>query len=426
MSNLIKIRGYYYYNRRIPEIFREYDPRNNIRITLKTKVKGEALRSTKELNHRIEAYWHSLAANNARYDPYSFKEAIKEARLFPRKREVFSINNERSITASELRDLLLHVLLGENLPAEKAKPKQTAKKIKSALELYFKLSKDKTLYKSENQILKWQRPRQRTVINFVKVCGNKPITEISRDDLVAFRDWWMKRIKKGLKPSTANKDFIHLKVILETVSDHLGYKIDTTQLFKRIRFKAVVEQARLPLPKSDIISVLQFLKGHSEPALYNLVAILAETGARPSEILGLLPEDIHLETDTPYISIVDRKKRELKTPYSQREIPIVGYALNAFKNQPNGFKKYRDRVDETTTKINKLLRTNNLFPSRKHSLYSLRHSFQDRVLSINMPDRIQADLMGHKFERIRYGTGASLEQKYEMLNQAKLKSDTSD
>lgn len=70
---------------------------------------------------------------------------------------------------------------------------------------------------------------------------------------------------------------------------------------------------------------------------------------------------------------------------------------------PNGFEYYRDRVDSLTTAINKFLRDNDLMPSENHSLYSLRHNFQDRILSVDTPDRLQAELMGHRFQRPKYG-----------------------
>ena len=55
-------------------------------------------------------------------------------------------------------------------------------------------------------------------------------------------------------------------------------------------------------------------------------------------------------------------------------------------------------------------------------MYSLRHSFQERSLAVNTPDRVQADLMGHKFNRPAYGEGAALVHKLERLDKIRLKS----
>jgi len=149
--------------------------------------------------------------------------------------------------------------------------------------------------------------------------------------------------------------------------------------------------------------------------------ILSETGARPSEIVGLLPEDIKLDAEIPHISITDRRERPLKTTHSQRDIPLIGFALEAFKAMPEGFPKYRDKSDQLSAAVNKFLRENKLFPTKQHSMYSLRHSFQDRVLNVNAPDRVQAELMGHKFHRPKYGDGATLKLKLEWLYKVRLK-----
>ncbi|GGB55718.1 hypothetical protein GCM10011503_00010 [Henriciella pelagia] len=44
-----------------------------------------------------------------------------------------------------------------------------------------------------------------------------------------------------------------------------------------------------------------------------------------------------------------------------------------------------------------------------HSFYSLRHSFEDRMIAAGVDDRIRRDLFGHRLDRERYGKGASLE-----------------
>lgn len=35
------------------------------------------------------------------------------------------------------------------------------------------------------------------MLNLEKVIGNKPIAEISTDDLWRFRSWWLKRLEAG-------------------------------------------------------------------------------------------------------------------------------------------------------------------------------------------------------------------------------------
>lgn len=39
-------------------------------------------------------------------------------------------------------------------------------------------------------------------------------------------------------------------------------------------------------------------------------------------------------------------------------------------------------------------------------MYSLRHSFEDRMIAAGVDDRIRRDLFGHRLDRERYGKGA--------------------
>lgn len=65
--------------------------------------------------------------------------------------------------------------------------------------------------------------------------------------------------------------------------------------------------------------------------------------------------------------------------------------------------------------MNKFLRANGLLETPRHSLYSLRHSFEDRMLAAGIDDRIRRDLFGHRLDRERYGKGASLEHVAELV-----------
>jgi integrase len=296
--------------------------------------------------------------------------------------------------------------------------------IEEALGRYWDYSKDKILNKSPNQIRKWRNPRKKAIKNFINCTGNKPINELTREDTLKFRDWWIERVdKEGKSSGSANKDFIYVKVIITTVAENLKLDIDTIHLFKKLALVKDDGRKRLPFESSYIVNTLlnpANLKGLNSQARWFLHAF-AETGAGLAELTGLLPEDIVLDHEIPHIKIVPRAKKALKTKFRKRAIPLVGYALDAFKACPNGFTDYADNPDLLSNVLSKYLWEHELFPSDQHSVYSLRHSFQDRLLAANAPDRVQADLMGHKFNRPVYGEGASLKQKMEWMEQVQLK-----
>ena len=61
------------------------------------------------------------------------------------------------------------------------------------------------------------------------------------------------------------------------------------------------------------------------------------------------------------------------------------------------------------------MRENGLFETPDHVLYSLRHSFEDRMLAAGVDERIRRDIFGHRLDRERYGAGATLEHKRDIL-----------
>ena len=63
------------------------------------------------------------------------------------------------------------------------------------------------------------------------------------------------------------------------------------------------------------------------------------------------------------------------------------------------------------------LRVNGLRPTKDHSVYSLRHSFKDRLVAVEAPDSLIDSLMGHKTYKPKYGKGPSLELKLKYLQQ---------
>ena len=88
---------------------------------------------------------------------------------------------------------------------------------------------------------------------------------------------------------------------------------------------------------------------------------------------------------------------------------MAGISLEAFQQCPNGFPRYHDKAGLSAT-INKFMRENGMAETPEHTLYGLRHSFEDRMLDRDVDERIRRDLMGHSLNRERYGRGASLEK----------------
>ncbi|GLK54349.1 integrase [Methylopila capsulata] len=287
--------------------------------------------------------------------------------------------------------------------------------VSKALDLYWTLAKDKTLGKSEDQLRRWQNPLKKATRNFVEQVGDKALADITGDDMLDFRQWWLDRLEaEDLTPNSANKDLTHLAVVWRTVNKmkRLGLVLPLSDL----SFREGERRARPPFSVEWIKTRL--LKPGALDGLNTearcIVLGMVNTGYRPSEGAGLLPQHIRLDGKTPYISI-EPVGRQLKNETSRRLIPLTGVSLEAFRACPKGFPTYAGK-DKISATINAFLAANGLKQTPDHSLYSLRHSFEDRMLTAGIDERIRRDLMGHSLGgRERYGEGGALEHRAKLL-----------
>lgn len=426
MYYLLSRGGRFYYNRRVPNAFRAYDPRDKIRVALNTDSRKEALKLALAHNERLEGYWQGLAATGATFAESDYKALVDRSRLLGFTYLPCHVLASGPVTriVNRLAHAETNAYHEKHVEAVLGKHSEPVITISGTLNRFWDLVKDQTLNKSPNQIRKWRNPRVKAIHNLIGCIGDKPLHEITRDDMLNFRNWWIGRLdKEGLISGSANKDLIYCKMILTTVAENMKVTIDTGHLFRKLIITKDDSVQRLPFESSYIVSTLlnpDNLKGLNEQARWVLHAF-AETGAGLAELTGLMPEDIRLDAEIPHVAIVPRTKKALKTKFRARQIPLVGFALDAFKACPKGFTDYYDRPDALSAVLGKYLRENNLLPTDQHSVYSLRHSFQDRILSVNCPDRIQADVMGHKFNRPVYGAGATLAHKLEWMQKVQLK-----
>jgi len=130
------------------------------------------------------------------------------------------------------------------------------------------------------------------------------------------------------------------------------------------------------------------LRGLNDQAR-GIVLLMVNTGLRPSEAAGLQAADIRLDHAVPHIEIKAQtegeRRRALKTRNAQRVIPLAGVSLDAMRAFPDGFPRYYDKVGLSQT-VNKYLRENGLMETEEHTLYCLRHSFEDRMLEAGIDE----------------------------------------
>lgn len=399
--------------KRVPARYEAVEPRRFIWLSLHTDSMTEADRKAGPAWEQLVAGWEAKLAGDTSDAEQRFEAA----------RELAEARGFRFMRAEKVAELPTDELLARIKAVSTIKGKPDLKEaaallggakepeitVTRALELYWGLAREKTIGKSADQLRKWRNPRIKAVQTFVSVVGDKAISEISGDDMLDFRAWWLDRIEnEGLTPGSANKDLIHLGDVLKTVNKmkRLGLVLPLSDL----NFKEGEAEQRPPFSDAwirDKIMASGALAGLNKDARCILLAMV-NTGARPSEIAALTRAQIHLKANVPHISI-EPVDRQLKSANARRLNPLCGISLEAMRASPDGFARYSDSSASLSATVNKYLRQHGLMETPKHTLYGLRHSFEDRMLATGVDERIRRDLMGHALDRERYGKGASLE-----------------
>lgn len=417
--------GYYRYVRKVPDEVAHLDPRRMVREGLKTKDPLIAERKARAMDESLEAYWSALLAGRSPDEAEKHQAALRLVKSMG-----FTYQPASAIIAAG-RDAVIERLLAViGKEAEVAAPRAilgTANApeilVSKVFDLYLEHKQGDLEGYSPSQIKKHKAPKQRASIYLQEVLGDKPLADITRQDAIAYKAWWVDKIaKEGLTVDAANRSFSDIKGMLSVIDKAL--ETEFASPWARLNLKGTAKtksKKRLPYPnefvQAEILrpGALDNVNFEARMIFYCLI----ETGARPSEICNILPAQIHLEAELPYIDIIETDGRILKTESSVRMIPLVGVSLWAMRQVPNGFPSYRDKEDSFSATMNKALRTNKLKPTPRHTVYSMRHTFQDRILAAGASDRLQTDLMGHEFGRPKYGDGAELKQKLELLERIK-------
>lgn len=278
---------------------------------------------------------------------------------------------------------------------------------------------------SPDQIRKWRNPKLRAIENLKTVVGNKPLVKITRADALDFQAWWQDRVTtEDIAIETANKDIGHLNKMFGRVER--SHRLGLGAVFSQLRIEGGRQGQRLAFDPKFVqdrllkTGALDALNPEARRVLY----LMAETGLRLSKAVNLTAETIDLTAEVPHVRVRPDGRR-MKTEQSERDMPLVGVALLAMQAQPDGFPRYRDKAAGLSATVNKFLAEQKLLPKAGQTLYSLRHTFEDRLTAVEAPDKIAAAMMGHKYHRPRYGVGPSLAQKREWLERIAFKAPAS-
>mgnify|MGYP002016644008 CR=1 FL=1 len=331
--------GRLYFVRRVPDDIRSHYTSPKVRRSLRTKSITVAARSAKSINQRLEDYWLGLRL-----------QQIDIPAIYLVRTPQSDVTNE-CLTLSQAMDLYL--------------------RLKSA-------GKDKTFV----------RGAHRNVGYVIKVLGDHPLSSYSTVDAAKFRDWL---IDQGMARDTIKRVFGSIRSIINLAIKEQGLGCSNAFSGTFMPEGLPVNQ-RQPIPLSDIYKIQEKCRNQDDELRW-IIALLSDTGMRLGEAIGLLRSDINLCAEVPHITLKPHPWRRLKTPGSERRIPLVGASLWAAKRALGqhidtkfAFPKYCSdeghKTNSASDTLNKWLR--NHAPEGR-VVHTFRHSMRDRLRAIECP-----------------------------------------
>lgn len=420
--------GWWHYVRRVPAVYAGHDPRGIVRQSTKIRVADDprgiaAAKAAAKINAETEAYWRGLFLG--RKD--EAKQRYEAARQFTRAlgfepvpaaelvdmsddevaRRLLAIQQRGFLPSSEAPDAVLGLVAPPEL------------KLSELLDKYEGTQKAALAGKSDDQLRVWRNAKGRAITVLTEVVvgadpglGDDPaVGRLTRSHALDFREYWQERVTADeVEIDTANKAIGHLNKMWRELNriERMGLN----PIFAELRLEGGGAEQRAAFEAEFVQKTLLAAGtfGELNDEARRIIYVMADTGLRPSEICNLTEETIRLDHKIPHVEVLP-EGRQTKTRDSRRTIPLVGVALAAMKKQPQGFPRYRHNAGSHSALVNRMLSDKKLRPTPRHTLYSLRHCFEDRLTAVEAPEKVMAILMGHKYSRPRYGAGPSLEQK---------------
>lgn len=427
---LSKRNGHWQFVRRVPLEFVALDPRGVVKHSTKVAVRkdprgSKAGKVADVMNRELEAYWRGLSEGKAQEAAERYNEARRRARVLGFDyAETAEVASRPVLEVLERLEKLMTGGLVDDAGARAAIYGYEGRPSVKVSEIWPKFehqTRNDVADMSPNQLRRWKNAYKLAVSDFESVVKDKELPAITHADILDYVDWLEGRVEEGeIVAKTANKYMGHVSRMIKEINRK--QRLGLGDLFAGMRLFGQKNVTRPPFPTAfvqDRILSPDALMGLNDEARA-AVMIIADTGLRLSEAVNLNGMTIHLDCKIPYVEVLPDGRR-VKTNDSVRQIPLVGAALAGAKLQPNGFPRYADKGASFSAYVNGYMTAKNLRPTRQHTLYSLRHTFKDRLIAAECEDSMIEALMGHSDDHPKYGKGPALDLKLKVLQRIAFK-----
>lgn len=363
----------FYFSRSIPSDLQRRFKKRKIEVSLQTKLESKAAKSAAALSDRLKRYWDS----------------IRMEMIYSRELGLPAAPQAKRQTSSDFSDFSLA----------------------DALSLYHRLKgagKTKLFFEVSGRSIRY----------LTECLGHDNLLMLEVSDAGQFRDFLFDR---GMSSSSVKRVFSSVRAIVNLAIREQGIAVSNVFSGTYIPEDAL-KRKRPPIPMDTLRQVQSNCRGLNDEPRW-LIALISDTGMRLSEVCGLLVSDIHLDTTTPYIDLVEHPWRRLKTGPSKRQIPLVGFSLWAarqisYMGSDFAFPKYcrtnKCNANSASAALNKWLKPH---VPEACVIHSFRHSIRDRLRAVECPADIIDAIGGWTTEGIghQYGEGHDLKVTYSWM-----------
>jgi site-specific recombinase XerD len=241
------------------------------------------------------------------------------------------------------------------------------------------------------------------------------VEHTTRDDLRAFL---VSLEERGLKPNTSATRHRALRALFKFM---VGEEIITTNPMGAIPTPSITEE-RIP-PALSVEDIDAMVKACAPKSTFTgardraLILLISSSGLRASEALGLTEDDLHLDSEQPYVVLRGKGDRYREAAVSHEAALAVRAYQRARRKHPASWRPelWLGRQGHPFTPSGLLQAVRDA--ARRAGVgdvhvHALRHTATHHMLSRDMSDHDVATQLGHKSLKMlgRYGRARAVER----------------
>ena len=415
--------GLPYFQKSVPAMLRDRLGKSSIKIPLRAE-NGHVALQCHRLSKKYEALFKAMKTDDSLSDSDTKVAALALLDHFNLRQGDGSIENEMPLGWEGTWDPTPHVNeflddLGTSAVEQLAfralnNPLPTL--LSEAFSVYLANHQKGTDQKFRNdQIQHWDK--------LVALLGDIALESLTRDHARQYRDH---RLATGVKTTSVKREINVIKAVINVAIREIPLNIRNHFDSLTIQNCEADAVKRNPYNRDELRKLVDAALIVNDERR-RIVLVLAFTGARLAEIVGLRRQDVDL--DTGVIHITPHSTRTLKTPASTRSLPLLPIALRAIQQQlsdtndeyifPSYANKLRTKTDSASATLNKWSKS--IIPGK--TMHCLRHTLRDQLRAVMCPESVSKEIGGWISTNdvsVGYGQGYPIALKREWLAKAYL------